>query len=134
MQQKSTYVRELFSITKAVAKFRHYLLRHPFIIRTDQQSLKHLTDQVIQTPEQEAWLPKLLGFQYSIEYKSGSCNQAADGLSRSFYMAFSIPHCSFLDDIKQAVVTSSSLQSLIEQYHSDPFKFPLHTIRNGLLY
>lgn len=34
MQSKSAYVREMYAITEAVAKFRHYLLGHPFIIRT----------------------------------------------------------------------------------------------------
>ena len=47
MQQNSAYVRELYAITEAVAKFRHYLIGHPFIIRTDHRSLKHLCDQVI---------------------------------------------------------------------------------------
>lgn len=53
MQAKSTYVREMYAITAAVAKFRHYLVGHHFIIRTDHQSLRHLTDQTIQTPEQQ---------------------------------------------------------------------------------
>ena len=52
MQHKSTYVREMFAITEAIAKFRHYLLNHKFVIRTDQQSLRALMDQNLQTPEQ----------------------------------------------------------------------------------
>lgn len=72
MHNKSAYDREMFAITKTVEKFRNYLFSHYFIIRTDQKSLKHLTEQVTQTPEQEEWLPKLLGFRYSIEYKSGA--------------------------------------------------------------
>jgi len=62
LQQQSAYVQELYDITKAVAKFRHYLIGHHFVIHIDQCSLKHLQDQTIQTPEQEAWLPKLLVF------------------------------------------------------------------------
>lgn len=42
MKTQSAYVREFFAITEAVAKFRHYLFGHRFIIRTDQQALKHL--------------------------------------------------------------------------------------------
>lgn len=32
MQKQSAYVREFFAVTEAVAKFRHYLMDHPFII------------------------------------------------------------------------------------------------------
>lgn len=81
MQHQSTYVRELYAISEAIAKFRHYLLGHKFIIRTDQKSLRSLHDQSIQTPEQQAWLHKFLGYDFSIEYKSGKDNIAADSLS-----------------------------------------------------
>ena len=36
MQHQSAYVRELYAVTEAVQKFRHYLIGHRFIIRTDQ--------------------------------------------------------------------------------------------------
>jgi hypothetical protein len=58
---------ELYAITEAIAKFRHYLLSQKFIIRTDQKSLKSLTEQTIQTPEQQKWLRKFFGFDFSIE-------------------------------------------------------------------
>ena len=48
----STYMRELFAITEAIAKWRHYLLGRECIINTDHRSHKHLMDQVIQTPKQ----------------------------------------------------------------------------------
>ncbi|XP_076934963.1 uncharacterized protein LOC143601442 [Bidens hawaiensis] len=51
MQQASTYHREMYAITQAIAKWRQYLLGHKFTILTDQQSLKRLQDQVIQTLE-----------------------------------------------------------------------------------
>ncbi|XP_054820707.1 uncharacterized protein LOC129319639 [Prosopis cineraria] len=51
MQAQSAYVRELFAITQAV---------------------------VLQTPEQELYLPKLLGYRFAIEYRPGKTNLAAD--------------------------------------------------------
>jgi len=66
MQHASTYVRELHAITAAIHKWRQYLLGHKFIIFTDHRSLHDLMPQVIQTPEQQFYLAKLLGFDYDI--------------------------------------------------------------------
>lgn len=52
MQGSSTYIRELYAITGAVKKWRQYLFGRPFRIYTDQRNLKHLSTQVIQTPDQ----------------------------------------------------------------------------------
>jgi len=120
LQQQSAYVRELYAITEVVAKFRYYLIGHHFVIRTDQRSLKHLQDQTIQTPEQEAWLPKLLGFSYAIEYKPGPTNAAADALSRSFHMAISTAQSSLMDDIHAALLTSLAFQQRVNLFKADP--------------
>jgi len=72
-----------------MAKFRHYLLGHKFVIKTNQRSLKELLDQKLQTPEQQQWLPKFLGYDFTIQYKPGKENIPADALSRSFFMAIS---------------------------------------------
>ena len=89
MQKQSAYIREIHAITEALAKFRHYLLGHKFIIRTDQKSLKELLEKRLQTPEQQQWLPKFLGNDFVIQYKSDRENIPADALSRSFSMAWS---------------------------------------------
>lgn len=109
------YVRELSAITDSVAKFRHYLFGHYFVIRTDHASLKHLGTQVIQTPEQEACLPKLLGYRFTIEYKPGKHNQAADALSRVFQMAISSLQPSFMDVIYEKVRSSPFIQVIKQQ-------------------
>ena len=78
----STYNKEMRAIVEAVAKWRQYLLGRHFVIRTDHRSLKELLTQVIQTSEQQRFLHNLLGYQFSIEYKTGRQNSAADALSR----------------------------------------------------
>lgn len=77
-QALSTYEKELM----AVLKWRYYLLGRHFIIKTDHQSLKYLLEQRVGTPFQQKWITKLLGFHYTIMYKSGKDNLAADALSR----------------------------------------------------
>lgn len=133
MQKHSAYAREMMAITEAAAKFRHYLFRHYFIIRTDQKSLHHLTDQTIQTPEQEEWLPKLLGFRFTIEYKPGKTNVVADALSRSFFMAVTSPVFPILEEIKQAINDDAELKSLLHECAQDSSEQPLYQVRNGVL-
>jgi len=116
MQQKSAYAREMHVITKVVAKFRHYLLGHKFVTKTDHQSLKEMQAQVIQTPVQQTWLPKLLGFDFTIEYKRGKDNQAADALSQAFFSCSSLQF-DFLHQLRH------------ELEHYDPLlEFPTTTI------
>lgn len=124
----------MYAIIEVVAKFHHYLFSHYFIIRTYQKSLKHLTDQVIQPPEQEEWLPKLLGFQYSIEYKQGTSNHATDVLSYVFAMAQSMPHSSLINDIKKATQLDLELQKLISQYRDQPTTLPFYSTKDDLLF
>lgn len=38
--------------------------------------------QPVQTPEQHVYLAKLLGYDYTIQYKAGHNNAVADALSR----------------------------------------------------
>nr|GEX39250.1 hypothetical protein [Tanacetum cinerariifolium] len=47
---------------------------HP-IAYLDHFSLKYLLDQRISTPTQMKWLPKLVGFDYEIQYKGVMCNK-----------------------------------------------------------
>ena len=81
LQRASIYIRELHVITLAVHKWRHYCLGHQFIILTDHKILKDLISQVIQTLKQQSYLSKLLGYDYSIQYRPGFGNAMTDALS-----------------------------------------------------
>ncbi|GJY36048.1 ty3-gypsy retrotransposon protein [Tanacetum coccineum] len=134
MQQASTYVRELYAITEAAAKFRHYLFGHYFIIRTDHHSLRHISDKTIQTPEQQALLPKLIGYNFRIEYKAGTSNGGVGGLSRCFNFSLSTSQATIVEDIQAALATSSSISLIINQVEKDHVAMSSYHVKNGFLY
>ena len=82
LQASSTYIKELHAITDVVRKWRQYLLGRFFVIRIDHKIIKELLQQVIQIPEQQVYVRKLLGYQFRIEYKQGISNKVANALSR----------------------------------------------------
>lgn len=82
MQAASAYDHEMYAITESVKKWRHYLLGRHFRVYTDQKSLRGLVSQIIQTPSQQKWLTKLLGYDFEILYTPGRTNVVADALSR----------------------------------------------------
>ncbi|GJS57681.1 transposon ty3-I gag-pol polyprotein [Tanacetum coccineum] len=68
-QLMSTYEKEFLAIVQDLEKWRGYLLDRHFKIKTDHFSLKYLLDQRMSAPAQLKWLPKLMGFDYEIQYK-----------------------------------------------------------------
>lgn len=89
-QASSAYERELYTILFAVKKWHHYLQGKHFTILTDHHSLKYLVDQKLSTPTQQAWMAKLMQFDYEIKYKKGSDNAVADALSRASHLSLTV--------------------------------------------
>jgi hypothetical protein len=50
-------------------------------MRTDHFSLKYLLDQRLSTIPQHAWVSKLFGYEFSVEFKPERQNVAADAVS-----------------------------------------------------
>jgi hypothetical protein len=115
----STYEKEMLAIVKAIKKWRPYLLGKPFIVRTDHKSLKYLLEQQITTPAQTRWLPKLLGYDYKIEYKRGPENQGADSLSRVIefqFISISQPHADWWPLLQKEVQQDSFYADLMHKH------------------
>ncbi|XP_070682337.1 uncharacterized protein [Malus domestica] len=82
-QALSTYERELIAIVYTIKKWQNYLQGRHFIIKTDHNSLKYFLSQRTNTPFQQKWVSKLLGFDYEVQYRHGKENIVADALSRA---------------------------------------------------
>ncbi|KAF7812849.1 Ty3/gypsy retrotransposon protein [Senna tora] len=139
----SAYVRELYAITQAVMKWRHYLLGRRFTIKTDHKSLKELMYQVVQTPEQQFYLSKLLGFDFEIIYRIGRTNLVADALSRreefnarepaqgDFHSFTQVRHAIF-PEIREANITDEELMKLHQQYNDKQLPTTF-TVKDGIM-
>ena len=133
MQLASAYVRELYVVTEAVKKWRQYLLGRKFCIYTDQQSLKHLLTQVVQTPEQYKWATKLIGYDFEIRYKPGKENAVADALSRIptvEILAVSFSDPKWTVELRKFYVTAEG-KHLVQRCLSNSSGF---TLKDGLLF
>lgn len=70
------------AICLAIERWRCYLLGRHFVVRTNQQSLKHIMEQREVGGDYQKWVRKLIGFDFEIQYKPGAHNRVADALSR----------------------------------------------------
>ena len=78
--------RELLAIVLALETWRHHLQGAPvpFLVRTDHKNLAFLRSAKQLNPRQSRWALFLASFDFTIEYRPGSDNVAADALSRQF--------------------------------------------------
>ncbi|CDY59150.1 BnaC08g13650D, partial [Brassica napus] len=134
---KSVYERELMAIVFAVQKWRHYLTGRRFVVSSDQKSLKFLLEQREINMEYQRWLTKLLGFDFTIQYRPGLENKAADALSRQEgkpeLAAMTGPVAIQLEEINGEVDKDPDLQKLIAEWQQDPASHPEYKMANGRL-
>ena len=101
----AAYERELIGLIDAICNWRPYLWGRRFTVRTDHYSLKFLLDQHLATIPQHHWVGKLLGFDFTVEYKPGVLNTVADALSRrdtddGVVLAISTPRFDFITRLR----------------------------------
>lgn len=112
----STYEKEALAIIEALKKWRHYLVGHQLIIKTDHQSLKFMTDQKVTGKIQQKLMLKLLEFDFQIEYKKGKENIVADALSRKHsLMAISLVTPKWTDEVVQSYSQDTTCKKLLEE-------------------
>jgi hypothetical protein len=139
----STYENELLSLVSAVQRWRPYLLGQTFKVKTDHQSLKFLLEQKVGTVSQQRWITKLLGYDFTIEYKKGTENRVADALSRQFdklhedghlsVSLISFPTTTWIEDLKSSYMSDPSTKELLINLQQGQGYPKGYTLQQGLI-
>ncbi|XP_050147466.1 uncharacterized protein LOC126622788 [Malus sylvestris] len=132
------YDKEMMVVVFAVQKWGPYLIGHHFTILTDHQTLKYFLDQRLTTPVQQKWLLKLLGYNYTLEYRLGASNAAADALScRSdllSLMGISQPLFDCVSKIQNSYTADSSTAKLFQDLLHNPYNTGSFKLQGNLIY
>ena len=83
-QNYNIHDKELLAIVDAFKHWRHYLqeARHEISVVTDHKNLTAFTTTKTLNKRQVRWAEELSSYNFKINYRKGSENQAADALSR----------------------------------------------------
>ena len=114
---KSIYEKEFLALIMAVEKWRPYLQRQEFIIRTDHKSLAYLTEQNLHSDLQRKAMTRLMGLQFKVIYRQGKENDVADALPRVGHMlaiqAVSTVQLKWVQEVSNSYATDQQAQSLL---------------------
>lgn len=135
----AAYERELIGLVLAIRHWRPYLWGRRFLVRSDHFSLNFLLDQRLATVPQHHWVGKLLGFDFTVEYKVGVNNTAANALLRHdtdkvLLLAISGPRFDFIDSLRQAHDTDPALMALRDELWADQRQDPWALIDDMVTY
>jgi hypothetical protein len=135
-QELSIYEKEFLAIMMAVDKWRAYLQRGPFIIKTDHKSLCCLEDQVLHTELQRKAMTKLIGLQYKFQYNKGVDNTPADSLSRigHVFHAISVVQPTWMQEVVNSYVVDPTAQQLLRELAVSGHNAQGYTMQDGLIY
>lgn len=117
------YEKESIRFTQVVRHWRPYLWRRHFVVRTDHYSLKFLLEYRVDTSPQQHWWSKLMGFDFTVEYRTGKENVIADVFSRQFENVGTIavitePQLDIFEDTKMEITSSTTLQKIKDRVQS----------------
>jgi hypothetical protein len=76
--------KELLAILRALCKWRYYVLSvdKPVTVITDHRNLQYFTEKRDLSDRQVRWMSELGGYDFTLTYRPGEDNGAADALSR----------------------------------------------------
>ena len=96
-------------------KFRDYLLGNKFSVLTDNNPLLYVTTSAKLDATGQRWVAALSQFDFTVKYRPGKSNAAADALSRKPYaettkasLAFQKEAVTIPEDVTQAICSGHS--------------------------
>ncbi|GKD35945.1 ty3-gypsy retrotransposon protein [Tanacetum coccineum] len=116
---------------------------HPVAYFSKEMSLRLQSSSTYvrgNTPEQQKWITKLLGYDFDIVYKPGSHNGPADSLSRlpsttlQAMRLLSQPILALWDALREFYKSNPSGIQYFSSITDNPTAYPHHSIRDGLLW
>lgn len=106
----------MLAIVFYVQHWRPYLLGQQFRIVTDHKTIKYFLEQRITTPQQQKWLIKLLGYNYSVDYRPRSQIGALDAFTLKLelltLLGISSPVFNCIHDLQQSYCKDPQVQML----------------------
>lgn len=114
---------------------KHYLDASSLIIRTNQQSLKYIQEQKLTDGIQHKLLVKLLGHDFTIEYKQG--NKHSDALSRIRCKIHTLIACSakpaWISEVVASYKNDLKCKDLLVQLTTSPRTVLNYTLQQDVL-
>ncbi|VFQ84344.1 unnamed protein product [Cuscuta campestris] len=136
-----THHAPVFGTPTGLPPARFWDHRREFVIRSDQRSLKELLSQVVQTPDQQFYIRKLMGYKFRIEYKTWASNRVADALSRrgddAEVAALLTTYARPLPKLLEAIATENTTEQELLRLHEAVAAGTAHpgfTVHSGILY
>jgi hypothetical protein len=116
----AAYERELIGLVHAIRHWRPYLWGRRFLVWMDHYILKFLLNQRLAMIPQRHRVGKLLGFDFTVEYKPGATNTVVDALSRrdteeGVVLAISAPWFDFIEHLRQAQASDPALIAMRDE-------------------
>ena len=96
-------------------------------------------NQVVQTLEQQMYLTKLIGYDYSIQYRFDKTNMVTDALSwipktpSSSLLLLSVPCLTFLEELKQHLSRDQAFIQLWQAISDKLSGYPNYSIAQDLI-
>jgi hypothetical protein len=103
-----THDLDLVAIVHTLKKWRHYLIRRRFELRTNHNGLKYLFDQPTLNARHSRWVEFLCEYDFDIKHIKGKENKVVDSLNRRVHKLHATTVSMYRTDIKSIILEAAN--------------------------